>query len=117
MLGAVILVAVIGYFGFQGLDSYDLSKQTGAAVVTGKEHMASKKTYRTDYIGGRPQVIPQFTPDMYVIRLRIGNTDASAAVDRELFEAMNNGDQLAVTYQRTRFTGRLQVASVHREVR
>jgi len=112
LAGGLILVAALAYFGFQGINDVGLPPKTGTAVVIGKEHVPSKKTYRTDYIAGRPRVIPQFVPEMYVLKLRLGNTESSAAVDQSLYEATNNGDQVAVTYQETRLTGKLQITGV-----
>ena len=117
LAGGVILIAVLGYFGFQGIDGFGLAQKAGTAVLTGKEHVPSKKTYRTDYIAGRPRVIPQFAPEMYLMKLRLAGDETSAAVDRAVFDAVNSGDQVAITYQQTRLTGKLQITSVRPEVR
>jgi hypothetical protein len=116
LLGGAIIVCVLGYFGFSRLDSVNLSKESGSAIVIGKDHVPAKKGYRTEYIGGRTRVIPQLTSDAYVMTLRIGNEETRFPVARTLFETTNNGDRVTVTYARTRFTGKLQVSSVQREV-
>jgi hypothetical protein len=115
LAGGLILLVVAGYFGFQGLDSLGLPQQTGTGLVMSKERVPSRRTYRTDYIAGHPRVIPQVTPDLYMMKLRMGNEETSAAVDRSLFNATNNGDRVAVTYQQTRLTGKLRVTSVRSE--
>jgi hypothetical protein len=117
LAGGLILLVVAGYFGFQGLDSFGLPQKTGTGVVISKEHVPSKKTYRTDYIAGRARAIPQVTPDLYVIKFRMGSEETSTAVDRSVFDAANNGDRVAVSYQETRLTGKLRVMSVRSEAR
>jgi hypothetical protein len=62
-------------------------------------------------------VIPQYTPDLYILKLRIGSQETSAPVDRDLFDSVGNGDRVSVTYQRRRLTSGLQVISVRREGR
>jgi hypothetical protein len=82
--------------------------------VTGKEHRAAGKTYRTDIVGGQTRVIPQYTPEMYLVRLRIDGKETAHALEKDLFDSLSNGDRLVVTYQQRRFTGGLQVTSVQR---
>jgi len=113
--GALILLGVFGYFGFQAIDAAGLADQSGIAAVLGKQITPFKKTYRTDYIAGRTQVIPQFVPERYVIRLRVDNGEAYAVVDRDLFDAARDGDRVAVTYQRTRLTGKIRILSARPE--
>jgi hypothetical protein len=112
--GAVILVIVLGYFGFQAVDATGLSDQRGAAVVTGKEHRDAAKGYRTENVGGQTRVIPQTTPEMYILKLRIGDQETTHAVARDLYNTVGNGEQLTVTYQRRRISGGLQVTGIAR---
>jgi hypothetical protein len=116
LAGGIILIVVLGYFGFQSVDAVSLPQKDGIAVVVGKEHVPPKKTYRTEYIAGRTQVLPQFNADLYVLKLRLKDTETATAVDRSLFEAANSGDQIAVTYRQRRFTGKLQITGVRPEV-
>jgi hypothetical protein len=115
LLGGLILVAVLAYFGFQAVDAAGVQPQTGSAIVLGKEHKPPGKSYKTDIVGGQTRVIPQYTPDLYLLKLRIGNQETSAAVDRDLFESIAEGDRVSVTYQRRRLTGGLQVIRVKPE--
>lgn len=115
ILGGLILVAVVGYFGLRALDTVGLNTQSGTALVTGKEYVPMKKGYRTDVIGNQTRVIPQVTPEMYVLRLRIGSGETAQPVDRELFDSVSNGAHLRVTYQRRRLTGGLRVTGLWRE--
>lgn len=115
ILGGIILIVVVGYFGLRALDTVGLNTQSETAFVTGKEHVPMKKGYRTDVVGAQTRVIPQVTPEMYVLRLRIGSSEAAHPVERELFDSVSNGDRLRVTYQRRRLTGGLQVTGVSRE--
>lgn len=112
LAGGLILIAVLGYYGFQSADALGLAQRTGTAIVTGKEHAPPKKIYRTDYVAGRPRVIPQIAPEMYIMKLRMPEGETSAAVDRAVFDAANPGDQVAITYRQTRLTGKLQITSV-----
>src|ERR1700733_11871365 len=112
VFGGVILVAIAGYFGFQALDGIGLSMQPGIAVVIGKEYRPAKKTYRTDVIGNQTRVVPQVNPEMYILKLRIGEKETVGLVERDLFNTLSNGDRLSVTYQRRRVTGGLQVVGV-----
>jgi hypothetical protein len=117
LLGGVILVLVAAYFGFQAIDGTGLPLESGSAIITGKEHKPPGKSYRTEIIGGRTQVIPQYTGDMYILKLRLGDTDTARAVDQSLFDSVRNGDRVAITYQKRRLTGGLQVAAVQLEGR
>jgi hypothetical protein len=112
--GAVILVVVLGYFGFQAADGTGLTDKRGVAIVIGKDHRDAAKTYRTENVGGQTRVIPQYTPEMHILKLRIGDLETSHAVPRELFQSVGNGEQLAVTYQQRRISGGLQVTAVQR---
>jgi hypothetical protein len=114
LIGGVILVAVVVYFGFQAVDATGLAAQLGTATVISKEHKKAGKTYRTDIVAGQTRVIPQDTPEMYLVKLRIGDKETTHAVERDLFDSLNNGDQLAVSYQQRRFTGGVQVIRVER---
>ena len=62
LLGGLILIAVLQYFGFQAVDAAGLQPQTGTAIVLGKEHKPPGKSYRTDIVGGQTRVIPQRGP-------------------------------------------------------
>lgn len=113
LIGGIIFVVVLGYFVFQSVDTSNLPQKDSVAVIIGKEHVPTKKTYRTEYIAGRTQVYPQLNPELYALKLHLNNTEISVAVDRSVFDAAHNGDQIAVTYQQRRFTGRLQITCVH----
>lgn len=114
LLGGLILIAVLVYFGFQAVDAAGLQPQTGTATVLGKEHKPPGKSYKTDIVGGQTRVIPQYTPDLYLLKLRFGNQETTAAVERDLFDAIAVGDQVSATYQRRRLSGGLQVIRVQR---
>jgi hypothetical protein len=117
IMGAVIVVCVIIYFGFQTVDVRGLENQAGTATVTGKEHRPPGKTYRTEVVAGRTRTIPQHTSDTYVVKFTLDGKEFEHPVDREFFEAVGNGDRLAVTYQKRRLTGGVQVVSVRGEGR
>jgi len=114
VLGPVILVAVGGWYAFSAVDSMGLSSQTGSAVVTGKEHRAAGKTYRTTVINNRTVTIPETTPEAYVLTLALDGDTTVGVADREVYEQVRTGDRVSVTYQRRRITGGLQVVKVGR---
>jgi hypothetical protein len=112
--GIVILICVGLYFLFMAVDGLGLEVQTGTAKVLGLEYREAGKTYTTEIINNRPYVRPQARPEMYLLKLDINGRETAGAVPRALYEAVQPGDQVRVTYQRRRITGLLQVLEVSR---
>jgi hypothetical protein len=114
VLGGIILVGVIAYLIFYAANTMGLENQTGTATVVGKEYRPAGVTYRVDQIGGKPRTVPQANPEKYLLKLSIGGKTLEHAVSRELYESLNSGDQVEITYRRKRITGAMQVIGVKR---
>ena len=112
ILGGIILLAVALYFGFQALDGSGLATRAAAASVLGKRYRPAGVTYRTELTGGVTRSIPYSVPEAYLLKLRIGGAETEAAVNRDLYQSVGDGDKVAVTYRQRRFTGGLQVLAV-----
>jgi hypothetical protein len=114
IFGAIILVAVAGWFAFSALDRSALQTQEGRAAVTGKEHRPPGTTYTRTIINNRTVTLPQSTAEAFVLALSIDGGDAYGFTDRELYDAIEVGDSVSVTYQRRRITGAVQVIAIRR---
>ncbi len=114
IFGAIILVCVGIYFLFMAVDGLGLSDQRGTAKVIAKGYRQAGKTYITQIVANRPVVLPQVTPEMYILQLDIGGSRTEAAVDKDLYEAINPEDQVQVIYQKRRILGKIQVLKVSR---
>jgi hypothetical protein len=114
IVGLVIVVCVALYFLFQAADSLALTDQTAPAKVVGKGYREAGRSYYTEIINGRPVAAPRTTPEAYVLKLTFDGCEVECPVSLVLYDAMNDGDQVHVTYQRRRITGALKVMSVSR---
>ena len=112
VLGAVILVAVAAYYAFASVDAMGLASQTATARVMGKDHRPMSQTYTREIIGGQMRTVPHVNPEMYILQLDLNGERASGVTDQLLFDRVNVGDTVKVTYQRRRLTRALQVVSV-----
>lgn len=112
MIGGVILLLVVAYFGFQAIDSLGLEPQKASAVVVEKNYHAADKTYTTQYINKRTQVIPQVTPEAYLLTLDIDGEKVEGAVPKEIFDAVSISRTVEATYERRRMTGTLVITEV-----
>ena len=114
IFGAIILVCVVGWYAFNAIDGIGLQSQTGTARVIDKEHRDAHQTYTTDIIGGQARTVARGVPEMYILKLDIAGHEATGAVDKNVYNAVNSLDVVQVTYQRRRITGRLQIVNVTR---
>jgi hypothetical protein len=111
-LGAVILVAFAGYFGFTAADTMGLEPRRETVTVTSKEHVPAGTTYRTELIAGKTRTVPHAKPEQHILTFRVSGKEAEYPVERDLYESVSNGDQVEITYQQRRITGGVQVLSV-----
>jgi hypothetical protein len=111
-----VLAGVFLYLGFWAIDGQLLASQMGNATVIDKEYRKAGTTYRTERIGTTTRVIPYATPDMYILKLRLGNQEARWPVTREFYEKTHIDDQLQVRYEKRRITGSLKIVSIETEV-
>jgi hypothetical protein len=114
ILGAIILVCVVGWYSFSAIDSIGLQNQSGTGTVIAKEHREARQTYTTDIIGGQARTVARTMPEMYALRLDISGHETTATVDRDLYNSVSPHDEVRITYQRRRITGSLQVVHVAR---
>jgi hypothetical protein len=114
VLGPVILLLVGGWYAFSAVDSMGLSSTEGSALVTGKEHRPAGRTYTTTVINNRTMTVPHDTPEAFVLTLAVAGDTTQGAADRDLYEHIQVGDRVRVTYARRRVTGGVQVVKVSR---
>lgn len=114
ILSAVLLLAVVAYFGWGAFDHLFLPQVQARAVVTGKHYNPPGATYRTVIAGGRAWTLQDTTSDTYVLLLTVEAQPTVAIVDKALHDAVAVGDPVQVELHRTRFSGRLEVTAVTR---
>ena len=112
ILGAIILVGVLGWMLFQAVDGLALQSSVAPARVVAKGYRAAGKTYITQIINNRPLVVPQTTPEAWILELDVADTRAQAAVSQETFDHLDIGDQVIVSLARRRVTGGVMIVSV-----
>jgi hypothetical protein len=112
ILGAVILVGVLGWMLFQAVDGLGLETNVAPAQVVAKGYREAGRTYVTQIINNRPLVVPQTTPEAWFFELDLSGARTEAVVTRETFERVQAGDQVIVSFARRRLTGGLTVVNV-----
>jgi hypothetical protein len=112
ILGAVILVAVLGWMLFQAVDGLALPTAVAPARVVGRGYQAAGKTYITQIINNRPLVTSQTRPEAWLVELDVVDSRAQAAVPQEMFDRLNIGDQVIVSFSRRRLTGTVMIVDV-----
>jgi hypothetical protein len=114
VVGLVIVIGVALYLLFLAADGLGLESQEATATVVGKGYREAGQTYYTQIINNRPQVMPQATPERYLLKLDLAGREVECAVEKGLYDAVQAGDQVRATYQRRRLTGATQVVDVRR---
>lgn len=118
IFSAVAIGAMVLYFGWGAIDRMGLREEEGSAVVTGKQYNPPGTTYRTTIAAGRAWTMTDATSDSYVLTLNLeqaaGPVPTVALVSQALFEAVQTGDKLHVSFRHTRLTKQLQVIAVSR---
>jgi hypothetical protein len=112
IFGAIILAGVALYYGFIAVDTLGLGDVTGLASVVGKQYVKPGTSYQSEPIGGVTITKSVQKPEIYLLKLNLTNHQTFAAVDKSLYDSLNLNDQVRVSYQRRRLTGRLQVLAV-----
>jgi hypothetical protein len=114
IVGAVVLVCVAFYFLFMAVDGWGLADRKGTARILAKGYKEAGKTYITQIVAGRPVVLPQAKPEMYLLKLDIDGKETECVVEKSLYDAVNPEDEIQVVYQKRRILGSLQVVKVTR---
>jgi hypothetical protein len=110
----ILLIAVVGYFAYGTVDRVGLAPHAAQARVTSKEFTQGSTTYTTEVIGGRTMTRPTRNPDVYLVSLNLMGMSTGAAVSQQLYESLQAGDVVRVTYRHTRLSKRLLVTDVAR---
>jgi hypothetical protein len=109
VFAAIVIGAVLVYYGFGLIDRMGVEVRSSAATVTGKQYTAGGKTYVTNVAGGRTWTQAQETPETYAVTLNVGGEPTVGLVSKQMFESLNAGDKVNVKFRRTRITKRLEV--------
>src|SRR5690349_7278907 len=78
IVGAVVIVGLLGYYLFEAIDSVGLERRHGTATVVGKGFQEGGTSYFTEVIGNQRVVRPVATPDYYFLKLDVGGSDTVA---------------------------------------
>lgn len=114
VFSALLLVAVLAWFGWGMLDRMGLAEEQAGAVVTGKHYNAPGQTFRTVIAGGRAWTLTDTTSDTHVILLDVAKEPTVAIVSNDVYDALQPGDSVQVRMRRTRVSRRLEVIDVVR---
>lgn len=111
---ALLLIAVVLYFGYGALDRSGLPSKTVATVVTGKQFAKGSTSYHTVVVGSQRLVQGDQNPDAYIVTFEVDGQPTGGAVNRELYDELQAGDSVHVQFQRTRLSHRIVVTGVTR---
>jgi hypothetical protein len=118
-LGAAAAFAAAAAAGGAGCaslhDRMGLAEQRAGATVLAKEHRLPRRTYATVLINGRPHVVPRAIGEQWLVGLRFASPadgTAVAAVERELFAGLQEGQEVAVVFRRGLLSGTVEVLAV-----
>ena len=90
ILGAVIIVIVIGWFVFRAIDSLSLESFKATAIVEGKEFRPAGTTLMPQNASGTTHYTHQVTSENYLLKLLINNKTIYASVPKEKYEYSNS---------------------------
>jgi hypothetical protein len=111
-IGIVVLIAVAGYVIFMAADTVGIATEETRTKVVSTGYRAAGQTYVTQIINNRPLVTPRTVPEMFLVNVEIAGAVVSAAVERDVHDRLREGDEVRVTFRRTRLTGRTEVIAV-----
>lgn len=112
IFGAIAIVCFALYFLFMAIDGLGLKETQATAKVIAKGYKQAGKTYVTQIVANRPVVLPQATPEMYLLQLNIGGKKTECAVEKSIYENINAEDLIQVIFQKRRILGKVQVLRV-----
>jgi hypothetical protein len=115
IMGGIVVAGVLLYFAFAVIDRMGLANREATTIVLEKKYRASGSSYSTQLIGGnRTIVVPQTTPDTYIVRVEVAGAQHEVPIAKALYDALSVHDRVRVTYQRSRLTGGVQAIVVTR---
>ena len=111
-IGGALIVVVVAWYGYWALDMVGLATQRAIGTVLEKGYRQGGKTYYTQYIDGRPLVIPQERPPAFVVTVQINGEQGEVAIDENIFNRLQKGESVNVEYRRRRLSGKLLVTGL-----
>lgn len=115
ILPALAFGAALLYYAYGAVDRVGLDTQETHARVTTKTYTPGSTTYHTNIVAGRAWTQSNQYPDAYVVGLEMdGGITTVGVVPKELYDSLNTGERVRVSYTRTRFSGKVLVTEVRR---
>ena len=114
VFGAIIFVGFFLYLLFMAVDTLGLATEQGVAEVTDKYYQEPHKTYIVQNVGGRNLTLPQSVDGAYIIHLILKNESITTytTVSKSNYESAYMGQQLDISYQKSRLTDTIQVTHI-----
>lgn len=100
-----VLAAVAMYVGYATLDRLGLPAREAQGTVAAKKFYPRGEAPVVTIAGGRPWILRQEKPEIYLLTLSIDGNPMHVAVTSDEFKALRIGDGVKATVQRTRFSG------------
>lgn len=108
-IGAGIFAVIAGYYV---INEVGLSDSSGEAIVVDKHYTPSGTSYRTTVVNNQTIVQPQATGDIYAVVYEIDGQQLLGTHDEALYEKLQIGDSVIVTFKTTRITQQKRVIDV-----
>jgi len=114
VLPTVALAAVLGYFVYGAVNRFGLAIEQTEARVTGKQFAPGSTTYNTNIVAGRAWTQSWKNPDASVVKLDVNGVATGGVVTLQLYESLQPGELVHVSFKRTRFSKQILVTDVRR---
>lgn len=108
----IIIIGIVLYYLYIAIDSSGLPEQKGTAKIIAKEYKPPGQTYSRQVIGGRVHTLPMVTNEMYILHVNLNSQTTFCAVTKDIYDTLNVGDQIQVSYKQRRIKGTLQIIKV-----
>jgi hypothetical protein len=113
-LPAVALAAVLLYFLYGAADRFGLETEQTDARVTGKQFAAGSTTYNTKVVADRAWTQSSTNPDAHILLMDVNGVATGGVVTPQMYESVQPGELVHVTFTRTRFSKQVLVTDVRR---
>ena len=116
IFGGVIFVGFFFYLLFMAVDSFGLSEQQGHAEVTDKYYQPPHTTYTMQNVAGKNLTLPHSVDGAYVLQLKLRSPEEDlthAVITKTQYDTSKVGQQLKISYQKTRLLGKIQVTYIN----
>jgi len=111
---AVALAGVTVYLLYSALNRFGLARHETQARVTGKQFAPGSTTYNTNIVAGQALTQSSRNPDAYIITLELNGVATGGAVTPQMYELLQPGELVHVTFKRTRFSNQILVTDIRR---